>query len=164
MKNKYVVGNVILIDGLKIIAKLLENTNMLTYFNQGKVYKGVSIGEYLGIIRGPYKIVAKVEKEYLEDIKKEETNQISEEKRYVRKVDLKVIGYLMKGKFYAGIKFLPMIYNEVVLLEEDEIFKAIRGNDEKYKYTIPFGKILNEDIEIAIMPIYMNYGLIRHKL
>ncbi len=150
MKNKYVVGNVILIDGLKIIAKLLENTNMLTYFNQGKVYKGVSIGEYLGIIRGPYKIVAKVEKEYLEDIKKEETNQISEEERYVRKVDLKVIGYLMKGKFYAGIKFLPMIYNEVVLLEEDEIFKAIRGNDEKYKYTIPFGKILNEDIDIEL--------------
>lgn len=32
MGNKYVVGNVVLIDGLKVIVKMLENTNMLTYF------------------------------------------------------------------------------------------------------------------------------------
>ena len=91
MENKYVVGNVVLIDGLKVIVKMLENTNMLTYFYKEKIYKGVSIGEYLGIIRGPYKIVAKVEKEYLEDVKKDYSNQISEEERYFRKLELKVI-------------------------------------------------------------------------
>lgn len=150
MENKYVVGNVVLIDGLKVIVKMLENTNMLTYFYKDKIYKGVSIGEYLGIIRGPYKIVAKVEKEYLEDVKKDYSNQISEEERYVRKVELKVIGYIINGKFKPGIKFLPMIYNEVILLDEEEIFKAIKGDEGKYKYTIPFGKILKEDINMEL--------------
>lgn len=91
-----------------------------------------------------------MEKEYLEDVYQNSLNQVSEKDRYIRKVELKVIGHIVNDKFKAGIKFLPMIYNEVVLLEEDEIFKAIRGNEEKYKYTIPFGKILNEDINISL--------------
>ena len=64
---KYIVGNVIYIDGLKVIALMHENTNQLTYFYEGEMFRGAIIGEYIGIIRGPFKIVGKIEKEYLED-------------------------------------------------------------------------------------------------
>ena len=65
--TNYCVGNVLEISGNKIKIIMRQNTNMFTYYFDGIKYCGVTIDEYVGIIRGPYKIVAKVEKESLLD-------------------------------------------------------------------------------------------------
>ena len=53
MDNQFVVGNVISINGVNVEILMNSNTNTLTYFHDGKTYRGITIGEYVGIIRGP---------------------------------------------------------------------------------------------------------------
>lgn len=150
MNLKYIVGNVISIDGLKIIALMQDNTNMLSYFYNGETYRGVSIGEYVGIIRGPYKIVGKVEKEYLEDSIKDYSNQTYSLNRFIRKIELSVIGSFFNNSFEFGIKFFPMIFNEVVLLNDSEILSVIQGENGNSQYKLAFGKSLQEQIDVEL--------------
>lgn len=152
MMNDYVVGNVLSIDGLKITIIMRQNTNMLSYFYEGQAYRGVNIGEYIGIIRGPYKIVARVEKEYLNDKLKNENDQTYSLNRFERHIEVSVIGSFCNNKFNFGIKCLPMIFNEVVLLSEDEIFCVIGNglNKNKENIFINIGDSIQENIKINI--------------
>jgi len=150
MDVKYVVGNVISIDGLKVTVLMRENTNMISYFFNGETYRGVNIGEYIGIIRGPYKIVGKVEKEYLEDKTKDYCNQIYELNRFLRKIEISVIGSFFNRSFDFGIRCFPMIFNEAVLLNEAEIRNVIQGKNGNSQYRIPFGKSVQEEIDVDL--------------
>ncbi|WP_195914047.1 ATP-binding protein [Planomicrobium sp. YIM 101495] len=143
------VGNVIEIDGMKVLVEMNENSNALTYFFKGKTYKGVSIGEYIGIMRGPYKIIGKVEKEYLKDMTRNIEEQRYDLNRYVRQVSVNIIGSFYYDEFSFGIKAFPLIYNEVVLLENDEISKIL-GNNVNYNYLIELGETIQEGINVPI--------------
>lgn len=147
--SPFVVGNVIEIDGMKVLIEMNENSNTLTYFYNGKTYRGVSIGEYIGIIRGPYKIVGKVEKEYLKDMAKNIEEQRYDLNRYVRQVSINVLGSFYHGEFSFGIKAFPLIYNEVVLLEDEEI-RQIIGENVNYNYLIDLGETIQESINVPI--------------
>ena len=91
MDNYFIVGNVISINGINVEILMNSNTNTLTYFHDGKTYRGITIGEYVGIIRGPYKIVGKVETEFLTD----KINDISDQSyilnRFKRTIIIKII-------------------------------------------------------------------------
>ena len=67
MNRNYVVGNVISIDGLKVNILMNEHSNLESFHYDGVIYDGVSIGSYIGIIRGSNKIIGRVEKEFLVD-------------------------------------------------------------------------------------------------
>ncbi len=146
------VGNVISIEGLTVKILMNENTNTFTYFYDGKTYKGVSIGEYVGIIRGPYKIVGKVEKEYLNDKYNDKENHSYSLDRFERIIEISVIGYFNNNKFIFGVKFLPLIFNEVVLLNEEDKNEIINyGLSIKNKdYLIDFGKSMQDDLKIKL--------------
>lgn len=149
MDMNYSVGNVMEIEGVKVIAKMKENTNMLTYWYKGKSYKGITVGVYVGVIRGPYTIVGKVEKEFLEDLRKDSGNQTSELSRYIRKIEIKLVGYFLGCKFEFGIKCYPMIYDEIVLLEDNELKKIFQGVIEG-ECLMPFGKSSLEGVKIGL--------------
>lgn len=152
MMNNYVVGNVLSIDGLKVTIIMRQSTNLLTYFYDGNTYRGVSIGEYIGIIRGPYKIAARVEKEYLHDKLKDKDDQTYSLNRFERLIEVSVIGSFCDGKFNFGIKCLPMIFNEVVLLSEQEISCIIGNglNKNSENIFISIGNSIQESIKIEI--------------
>ena len=152
MDNYFIVGNVISINGINVEILMNSNTNTLTYFHDGKTYRGITIGEYVGIIRGPYKIVGKVETEFLTD----KINDISDQSyilnRFKRTIIIKIIGYFYKQEFHFGIKFLPMIFNEVILLTNEEKENIInRGINTKNEiFTIEFGKSIQDDLTIKL--------------
>ena len=66
--QSYIVGTVREIRGTNVIIRLFDNSSQMTYFLNGKRYSGVMIGSYIGIKRGHYTIVVKIEKEYAQDI------------------------------------------------------------------------------------------------
>lgn len=152
MDNYFIVGNVISIKGVNVEILMNSNTNTLTYFHDGKTYRGITIGEYVGIIRGPYKIIGKVESEFLTD----KINDISDQSyilnRFKRIIIIKIIGYFYKQEFHFGIKFLPMIFNEVILLTDEEKESIInRGlNTKSENFTIEFGKSIQDDLTIKL--------------
>jgi len=150
--NNYIVGNVISVDGLKITILMHQNTNMLSYFYNGVYYRGVNIGEYIGITRGPYKIVVRVEKEYLIDKFGDNQDQTYSINRFERHIEASVIGSFFKGNFIFGIRCLPMIFNEVILLTEDEISQVIGCglNKNKEVYFVNIGNSVQENIKVDI--------------
>lgn len=150
--NNYVVGNVLSIDGLKITILMHQNTNMLSYFYDGVYYRGVNIGEYIGIIRGPYKIVARVEKEYLTDKLGNQQDQSFSLNRFERHIEVSVIGSFYKNIFEFGIRCLPMIFNEAILLTEDEISSVIgcglnKNNEQVF---VSVGNSVQENIKVNL--------------
>lgn len=150
MEEHYVVGNIISIDGLKVTVLMKENTNMLTYFRNGVMYRGITIGEYVGIIRGPYKIVGKVEREYLEDKAKEAKEQAYGLERFLRKIELDIIGSFLGKEFEFGIRCFPMVYNEVVLLSEKEISSIIQGKKSDPSCLIDLGRSVQSQLPVKL--------------
>lgn len=150
MSNKFVVGNVISIHGTKITILMNEHSNLESFYYNGVLYDGISIGVYLGIIRGSNKIIAKVEKEFLEDKNKEKLNHEFARNRFERRLEVSLIGNFYHNAFEFGIKKFPMIFNEVVLLTEDEIKEILHKNSINSKHKIPIGKSLSNEIPIEL--------------
>lgn len=95
------VGIITEIKGTYVKARMFENTNNLTYYRNGITYRGVGTGEYIGIQRGPYKLVGKVLHEYLEDTQKDSNDQEFSKSRFIREVDISIIGAFRQSKFIS---------------------------------------------------------------
>lgn len=149
IKNYFRVGNVIEIDGIKVVGRMSQNTNHLKYFYEGEYYRGVNIGEYVGIIRGPYLIVGKVVKEFLNDKFDKENSQEFKLNRFIRNIEISIIGTFINDKFIMGIKAFPLIYNEIILLSEDQIRQIIFGKDNSTS-SYSLGNTVQEGIEVKL--------------
>lgn len=138
------VGEVISVKGTKIVLKIYEDSGKDTLFFKGSKYKGVSMREHLLIQRGFIDIICIVEGEYLD----ESSFEIERNNRnYIRKVEVKAIGYYKGGKFFEGIKYLPMIKNSAFLMAEDKIV-GIYSRKKDSHFVI--GKMLKDSLPITL--------------
>ena len=129
MSNQnYIVGTVREIRGTNVIIRLFENSSQMTYFLNGHRYSGVMIGSYIGIKRGHYTIVAKIEKEYAQDIFHDTKIQEFSKDRFIREVEAKVIGSFVRKKYISGLVAFPQIFNDVILLPNEKISSIICGD------------------------------------
>lgn len=138
------VGEVIAVSGVRITLRIFEDSNQETLFHDGVKYRGVSIREHLLIQRGFIDIVCLVEGEYLDERKLDET---AENTVYVRKVDVRPIGYVANHQFYEGVKYMPMIRDRASLLSEEMVGK-IYGVNDGASFTI--GAMLKENVPISL--------------
>ena len=150
MDNNYVIGNVISVDGTKINILMNEQSNLESFHYNGIVYDGISIGSYVGIIRGSNKIIGRVEKEFLEDKNKEPSVHEFSRNRFERHLEVSLVGNIYKTNFEFGIKRFPMIFNEVVLLTEDEIKCILQKDSAKSNHRILIGKSVSNNISIEL--------------
>lgn len=150
MSNNYVVGNVISINGLKINILMNEQSNLESFHFNGIIYDGISIGSYIGIIRGSNKIICRVEREFLEDKNKEPFIQEFSRDRFERYLEVSLIGNIYKACFEFGIKRFPMIFNEVVLLTQDEIKNILQKDSSTSKHKFLMGKSVANNIPVEI--------------
>lgn len=138
------IGEVTAVNGIQITLTVDETSNKDTIFYQGQRYKGISIREYVSIQRGFRDIVCIVEGEYLDERRFQENMDKIE---YVRKVHIRPIGYIERGKFFEGIKFLPLIRDPAFLLPEQAL-KTIYSSSAESDFCI--GSLLKEGIEISL--------------
>ena len=138
------VGEVIAVRGTQITLRIFEESSLETLFYDGDKYKGVSIREYLSIQRGFRSIVCMVEGEFLDENR---FNDDDNKKQYIRKVEVKPIGYFEQNSFYDGVKVMPMIKDKVYLLNEKQVSQIFsQGADETFK----IGNMLKEDIPVFL--------------
>lgn len=100
------VGEVTAVNGIQITLTVDEISNKDTIFYEGHRYKGISIREYVSIQRGFRDIICIVEGEYLDERRFQES---PDNIVFVRRVNVRPIGYIESGNFFEGIKFLPLI-------------------------------------------------------
>lgn len=148
--NNYVIGNVVSVDGIKINVLMNEQSNLETFHYNGMVYNGISIGSYIGIIRGSNKIIGRVEREFLEDKYNEPSVHEFSRNRFERHLEVSLIGNIYKNNFEFGIKRFPMIFNEVVLLTEYEIKCVLQKDSSASKYKIMIGNSVSNGVPIEL--------------
>lgn len=138
------VGDVIAVQGTKVVLKIDEQSSKETLFHGGAKYKGVSIREYLSIQRGFRDIICMVEGEYLDESRVETADG---KVAFIRKVEVRPIGFFDRNGFTQGIKFLPMIQDIAYLLAEERIRSIFdRKADSKFK----IGQMLKEEIAVGL--------------
>lgn len=135
------IGEVISVKGVNIVIELYEESNKETLFYDGKKFNGVSIQEHILIKRGFKDIVTRVQGEYLDERLQSEDN-----KSFVRKVELKPIGFFHQEEFFEGIKHLPMI-RDVAYLMNDEQVRQIYGEPDE---CFVVGEMLKEELPISL--------------
>lgn len=150
MHDNYVVGNVTSIDGLKISVLMNEQSNLESFHYNGVIYDGISIGSYIGIIRGSHKIICRVEKEFLQDKKNEPSVQEFSRDRFERYIEVSLVGDIYRGVFEFGIKRFPMIFNEAVLLTEDEIRSILQKDSSNSTHKLSIGKSVSNHISVEL--------------
>ncbi|WP_326543498.1 ATP-binding protein [Pseudorhodoferax sp.] len=139
-----IVGEVIAVSGIRISLRIFEDSSQETIFYDGMKYRGVSLREHVSIQRGFIDIVCLVEGEYLDERK---LDADVERTLYIRKVDVRPIGYIVDDKFFEGVKFMPMIRDKASLLSEPMVGK-IYGTEGKTKFSI--GSMLKENVPINL--------------
>lgn len=125
--ESYVVGTVREIRGTNVVIRLFDNSSQMTYFFNGKRYSGIMIGSYIGIKRGHYTIVVKIEKEYAQDVLRDTTVQEFSKDRFFRELEARVIGSFVREKYISGMVAFPQIFNDVILLPNEQITAIISG-------------------------------------
>lgn len=138
------VGEVIAVRGTQVTLSIYDESSLETLFFEGNEYKGVSIREYVGIKRGFCQIVCIVEGEYLDE-SRFEIDDIK--KKYIRKVDVKPIGYFEQASFNDGVKLMPMIKDKAQLLSESQLIKVFSQSADG---TFKIGKMLKEELPVAL--------------
>ena len=132
-----VIGEVVSVKGVNVIIDLYDESNKETLFYEGEKFKGVSIREHVLISRGFRDIVALVQGEYLD-----ERLQTEDRKSFVRKVEVKPIGYYQDNEFHEGIKYLPMIRDLAFLMSEAQIKRIYGESDDNFMV----GSLLKEEL------------------
>ena len=138
-----VVGEVIAVTGIKISLRIFEDSSHETIFYDGVKYRGVSLREHISIQRGFIDIVCLVEGEFLDERK---VDADYEKNFYIRKVDVRPIGFIVDGIFNEGVKYMPMIRDKASLLSERMIGK-IYGTVGTSNFSI--GTMLKETFQLT---------------
>jgi hypothetical protein len=139
-----VVGEVIAVSGIRISLRIFEDSSHEIIFYDGVKYRGVSLREHVSIQRGFIDIVCLVEGEYLDERKMDVD---ADKTQYIRKVEVRPIGYIVDDKFSEGVKYMPMIRDKASLLSEPMVGK-IYGTEGKNNFSI--GSMLKENVPINL--------------
>lgn len=167
MENNFEVGIVWGVNGTNVVIKMYDISSDFKYFYNGEEYEGVRTGGYLSITRGHIDIVCQIESEEIKDnfsklLSKEENEKLLNKERYERFVYAKCIGYFERKTFFTGVKYAPVIYNTVKMMNKnlvelmltpqkrDNDIPFIIGKDIKYgiNMDLPWNKIFNTHIGI----------------
>ena len=140
--NDFLVGIVKEIKGTNTIIRMFDNSNQIFQFYEGEKFSGVMIGSYVGIKRGQYTIVAKVEKEYAFDRFNDLKDLSFSKNRFIREIEGKIIGSFKNGIFKQGIVAFPQVFNDVILLSADLQSQIIQDDTIESDFPLlPFGTI-----------------------
>jgi hypothetical protein len=144
-----IIGYVTAVRGTTVRAIVHPNLYQTTYIYDGSLYRGISINEFIVIKKGYHDIIGKIEGEEIIEKKSFDESRPNNDK-FDRFIDIKILGYILGGKFHSGIKYLPMIQDELHLISDELISAIYTFNGEINSKKILIGKSLLEEIPVHI--------------
>ena len=160
-KSIFRIGEVSSVDGREVSVRVDQEKNRSHILYQGELLSNVSVGGYVKLIKGFNSLIGKIEKEYIKEDKS--TSQSPEytqpEERFIRFLSVKMLGYFSGDKYRKGIKELPLIGNECVLLDLDE-YKKIHSFAQEKKSTIRLGSLMTDErvsIDISVDRLFASH-------
>lgn len=160
-KSIFRIGEVSSVDGREISVRVDQEKNRSHILYQGELLSNVSVGGYVKLIKGFNSLIGKIEKEYIKEDKS--TSQSPEytqpEERFIRFLSVKMLGYFSGDKYRKGIKELPLIGNECVLLDLNE-YKKIHSFAQKGESKIRLGSLITDErvsIDISVDRLFASH-------
>ena len=143
------VGYVTQVKGTMVVAKVDHSLYQSTYFHHGKILRGIAINEFVLIRKGYQDIVGKIIGEEIVENFNARQDEI-EQKKYDRFIELSILGYFFEERFHSGIKFLPMINDQLYLISDEKISEIYNFRKSKDTPLIDIGKSILEELPISI--------------
>lgn len=137
------IGIVHSVSGRQVKVEVFKNKNHPYLVYNGKVTKNVATGSYIKIKKGLTTIIGKIEGEDINEDVYFNDKYNKQETKVRRFLNVSLLGHYEGGRFYQGIKELPLIDNECYALEEEDFTKLHNFFDEG-DLTIDLGR-LSED-------------------
>ena len=137
------IGIVHSVSGRKIQVEVFKNKNHPYLIFNGKITRNVGTGSYIKIKKGLTTIVGKIEGEEIDEDTYFNNKYNKQETKIRRFLNVSLLGHYENGRFYQGIKELPLIDNECYALEEED-FVQLHNFFIEGELTINLGR-LSED-------------------
>jgi DNA helicase HerA-like ATPase len=153
------VGEVLSVNGREVCIKVDKNKNLSHLLYKGEIIKNVSVGSYLNILKGFVHIVAKVESEFIKENNDVNDSYHNKNEEISRTLIVKLIGYFENGLYNKGVKELPLIGNECLLMDNSE-FSLIHKFAKDGELTIEIGHLASDSnvpIEISINRLFSSH-------
>ena len=156
------VGKVRSVQGRKVNVLVDKQKNTSHIFLNGDILKNIVVGSYIKIGKGFSEIIGKVEGESIEEDKLSSFKSYKNTNQNIkRELLVTLVGFIENGKFYQGIKELPLIENECYLLQRKEfdiVHKFVKDEDEND--SIKIGVLANETgvpIELGVDNLFASH-------
>ena len=146
-KSIFRIGEVSSVDGREVSVRVDQEKNRSHILYRGDLLSNVSVGGYVKLIKGFNSLIGKIEKEYVKEDKTDyhSPGYTQPEERFVRFLLVKMLGYFSGDKYRKGIKELPLIGNECVLLDTEE-YQKIYSFVHEGECTIRLGALMTDDL------------------
>src|SRR5690554_1877167 len=164
--NKYdyilKVGSVRSVQGRKINVRVDKRKNAPHILLNGEVLKNVAVGSYIKITKGFSELIGKIEGEAIEEDKSASNKTYFKESDKInRELIVSLVGFIENGKFYQGVKELPLIENECFLLRREEFDMVHKFVDEdSTDDSIKIGVLASEtgvSIELGVNNLFASH-------
>lgn len=152
------IGEVVTVEGRLVVVKVDQNKNLPHLAYKGELIKNVSVGGYVKLLKGYTALVGKVESENLKEVRPTQTDYVSQGEDMFRQLSIKLLGYFDNGRYYKGVKEMPLIGNVCQLLDVEEFRKIHTFGISNA--TINIGHLLSDDnipIEIGISKLLTSH-------
>ena len=152
------VGVVSSVDGREVTVQVDKDKNLSHLLFQGELLNNVSVGSYVKILKGFNRLIGKIEREYIKEIiVKDDYGNPSE--KIDRFLSVKLIGYYKESKYNKGVKELPLIGNECLILEKSE-YQHIHNFSSEDEVSIKLGHLASDDsipIEVSVNKLFASH-------
>ena len=160
-KSIFRIGEVSSVDGREVSIRVDQEKNRSHILYRGELLSNVSVGGYVKLIKGFNSLIGKIEKEYIKEDKS--TSQSPEytqpEERFIRFLSVKMLGYFSGDKYRKGIKELPLIGNECILLDAEE-YQKIHSFAQEDECTIRLGALMTDEcvsIDVSVDRLFASH-------
>ncbi|WP_298574756.1 ATP-binding protein [uncultured Porphyromonas sp.] len=160
-KSIFRIGEVSSVDGREVSIRVDQEKNRSHILYRGELLSNVSVGGYVKLIKGFNSLIGKIEKEYIKEDKS--TSQSPEytqpEERFIRFLSVKMLGYFSGDKYHKGIKELPLVGNECILLDAEE-YQKIHSFAQEGECTIRLGALMTDErvsIDVSVDRLFASH-------
>ena len=160
-KSIFRIGEVSSVDGREVSVRVDQEKNRSHILYRGDLLSNVSVGGYVKLIKGFNSLIGKIEKEYVKEDKTDfhSPGYTQPEERFVRFLLVKMLGYFSGDKYRKGIKELPLIGNECILLDAEE-YQKIHSFAQKGESTIRLGALMTDErvsIDVSVDRLFASH-------
>lgn len=152
------IGLVSSVDGRTVTIRVDRDKNLSHLLYKGELLNNVSVGSYIKILKGFDCLVGKIEREYIKELPLQ-GDYTAPNDAVARFLTVQLVGYFQEGKYAKGVKELPLIGNECLILEQNE-YQRIHNFTSDDETSIRLGYLMTDDsivIDVSVNKLFASH-------